>query len=37
MYAVTSCKHATDNIKPDTAFGKSVNNLKINTFPVEHC
>lgn len=39
MHAVTSYKHETDNIKPDIdlIFGKSVDNLKVNTFPVEHC
>lgn len=38
MHAVTPCKHETDNIKPDRhlIFGKSVDNLKVNTFPAEH-
>lgn len=32
-------KHETDNIKPDInlIFGKSADNLEVNTFPVEHC
>lgn len=39
-YDVTSCKYKTDNrVKPDTdlIFGKSVNNLKVNIFPVKYC
>lgn len=37
MYAVTSCKHKTDNkVKPDTdlLFGRLVANLK--TFPLSN-
>lgn len=39
MYAVTSSKHETDNIKPDIdlIFGKSADNLEVNIFPVNYC